>query len=69
LRPDPHCTDYPPRQGSPSPKDYAGYPEYPQVSQPFDHYVTVLDLLFAVGPDAPDYVWGSRRARPIPARE
>jgi hypothetical protein len=49
--------------------DYSGYPEYPQVSEPFDHYVTVLDLLFAVGPDAPDYVWGSRRARPTPVRE
>ena len=49
--------------------DYAGYPEYPQVSAPFDHYLTVLDLLFAVGPEAPDYVWGSRRARPIPVLE
>lgn len=49
--------------------DYSGYPEYPQVSEPFDHYVTVLDLLFAVGPEAPDYVWGSRRARPMPVRE
>jgi hypothetical protein len=50
-------------------QDYSGYPEYPQVSPPFDHFVTVLDLLFAVGPEAPDYVWGSRRARPIPVRE
>jgi hypothetical protein len=43
--------------------DYQGYPEYPQISQPFDHYVTVLDLVFAVGSEAPEYIWGSRRAR------
>ena len=49
--------------------DYSGYPEYTQVSEPFDPYVSVLDLLFAVGPEAPDYVWGSRRARPMPVRE
>ena len=49
--------------------DYSGYPEYPQIGAPFDPYVTVLDLLFAVGPDAPDYVWGSRRARPMPVLE
>jgi hypothetical protein len=49
--------------------DYAGYAAYPQISAPFDHYVTVLDLLFAIGPDAPDYVWGSRTAKPIPVFE
>jgi hypothetical protein len=32
--------------------DYAGYPEYPQLYAPFDHAVTVLDLLFNTGPDA-----------------
>jgi hypothetical protein len=32
--------------------DYAGYPEYPQLYPPFDHHVSVLDLIFAVGPDA-----------------
>ena len=36
--------------------DYSGYPEYPQVHPPFDHYVSVLDLLFNVGPDAPRYL-------------
>jgi hypothetical protein len=41
--------------------DYSGYPEYPQVSSPFDHFVTILDLLFAAGPDAPDYIWGKLR--------
>lgn len=43
--------------------DYGGYPEYPQISAPFDHFVTVLDLLFAVGSDAPEYIWGKRRDR------
>lgn len=41
-------------------KDYSGYPEYPQFFPPFDHYVTILDLLFHVGPDAPYYIWGWR---------
>jgi hypothetical protein len=43
--------------------DYSGYPEYPQISPPFDHFVTILDLLFAVGDAAPEYIWGARRAR------
>lgn len=42
-------------------KDYSGYPEYPQFFPPFDHYVTVLDLLFHAGPDAPYYIWGWRK--------
>jgi len=41
-------------------KDYAGYPDYPQRFPPFEHGVTVLDLLFNVGPDAPAYIWGWR---------
>lgn len=41
-------------------KDYAGYPEYPQFFPPFTHQVTVLDLLFHVGADAPYYIWGWR---------
>ena len=36
--------------------DYAGYPEYPQLHPPFDHAVTVLDLLFNTGPEAPRYM-------------
>jgi hypothetical protein len=43
-------------------KDYAGYPEYPQRFPPFEHRVTVLDLLFNTGPDAPWYIWGWRTA-------
>ncbi len=41
-------------------KSYEGYPEYPQLHGPFVHEVTVLDLLFQVGPAAPDLIWGWR---------
>ena len=34
--------------------DYTGYPEYRQLYPPFDHNVSVLDLLFSVGPNARD---------------
>jgi hypothetical protein len=43
-------------------KDYAGYPEYPQLHPPFAHQVSVIDLLFNVGPEAPRYIWGWRAA-------
>ncbi|MFZ1831116.1 MAG: WbqC family protein [Candidatus Competibacteraceae bacterium] len=43
-------------------KDYSGYPEYPQCFPPFEHGVSILDLLFNVGPDAPWYIWGWREA-------
>ena len=37
--------------------DYSGYPEYQQLgSAPFEHGVTVLDLLFNAGPDAPQFM-------------
>ncbi|MFO0926420.1 MAG: WbqC family protein [Gemmataceae bacterium] len=36
--------------------EYDGYPEYPQLHPPFDPYVTVLDLLFHVGAEAPRYI-------------
>lgn len=41
-------------------KSYAGYPEYPQRYPPFEHGVSILDLLFNTGPDAPWYIWGWR---------
>ena len=41
-------------------KDYSGYPAYPQRFPPFEHAVSILDLLFNVGPDAPWYIWGWR---------
>lgn len=43
--------------------DYSGFPEYPQIAPPFDHFVTILDLIFAVGADAPAYIWGEKRLR------
>jgi WbqC-like protein family len=33
--------------------DYSGYPEYPQLWGKFEHSVSVLDLLFNCGPEAP----------------
>lgn len=46
--------------------NYDGYPEYPQLSAPFIHEVTVLDLLFMTGDAAPRYIWGDRAATPPP---
>ena len=40
---------------------YSDYPEYPQFFPPFSHQVFILDLLFHVGPDAPDFIWGRRK--------
>lgn len=36
--------------------DYSGYPEYPQLYPPFEHGVTILDLLFNTGPEAFSYL-------------
>ncbi len=36
--------------------DYSGYPEYPQLWGGFVHGVTILDLLFNCGADAPRYM-------------
>lgn len=44
-------------------KDYSDYPEYPQFHPPFDHAVTILDLLFHAGPDAPRYIWECRERK------
>jgi WbqC-like protein family len=32
--------------------DYSGYPEYPQLHGSFEHGVSIIDLLFNVGPNA-----------------
>lgn len=42
-------------------KDYSNYPEYPQPHGPFDHAVSIIDLLFAVGPKARNYIWEKRQ--------
>jgi WbqC-like protein family len=47
--------------------DYGGYAEYPQPHPPFDHAVTVLDLLFSVGPRAPQFLKSARSPAPAPA--
>jgi hypothetical protein len=36
--------------------DYSGYPEYPQLYPPFEHNVSVLDLIFNTGPEAGMYL-------------
>lgn len=41
-------------------QDYSSYPVYPQLHPPFEHYVSVLDLIFNTGPKAADYIWGYR---------
>lgn len=38
--------------------DYSGYREYPQLHPPFEHGVTVLDLIFNTGPAAAQYLKG-----------
>jgi len=36
--------------------DYRGYPEYNQLFPPFDHYVSIIDLIFNEGPNATKYM-------------
>lgn len=36
--------------------DYSGYPEYEQLFRPFEHKVSVIDLIFNKGPDALKYM-------------
>ena len=36
--------------------DYSGYPQYRQMSEAFEHDVSVLDLIFNEGPDAGKYM-------------
>lgn len=36
--------------------DYSGYPEYSQLHEPFEHGVTILDLIFNEGPNATKYM-------------
>jgi len=43
-------------------KNYSDYPIYPQLYESFEHGVTILDLIYNVGADAPWYIWGWREA-------
>jgi len=36
--------------------DYSGYPEYNQLYPPFEHAVSIIDLIFNEGPDAQKYM-------------
>ena len=36
--------------------DYSGYPEYDQLYPTFEHFVSVIDLIFNQGPDAPKFM-------------
>lgn len=36
--------------------DYSGYVEYPQLHPPFDHHVSLIDLLFNSGPGSSSYM-------------
>jgi hypothetical protein len=40
--------------------DYAGYPEYEQLHPPFEHHVSVVDLLVHTGAAAPDFLLCAR---------
>ena len=42
-------------------KSYDGYPEYAQRFPPFDHYVTILDVLCNTGPQSAFHIWGWRK--------
>ena len=42
-------------------KDYSGYPEYPQLFPPFEHQVSILDVLLNCGPKSHWYIWGWRQ--------
>jgi hypothetical protein len=38
------------------------YPMYPQLYPPYDPQVSVLDLLFMKGPEAPNYIWHAKKS-------
>jgi hypothetical protein len=40
-------------------KTYGPYPTYPQISEPFEHAVSVLDLLFMKGPESSQWIRAS----------
>ena len=41
--------------------DYRGYPEYTQLFPPFAHGVSIVDLLFNEGGNAPKFMKGAHR--------
>jgi len=45
--------------------DYSGYPQYDQFYPPFEHHVSILDLIFHQGPDAIRYMKGLSPGNPL----
>jgi hypothetical protein len=41
--------------------DYGNYPEYPQLFPPFEHGVSILDLIFNTGPNAAEFLKFTKR--------
>lgn len=42
-------------------KEYPNYPEYNQLFPPFEHGVSILDVLLNCGPKTSHYIWGWRQ--------
>jgi len=40
--------------------DYNAYSEYPQLYPPFEHGVSILDMLFMLGEETSSYIWGGK---------
>jgi hypothetical protein len=49
--------------------DYSQYPEYHQLHPPFEHGVSVLDLLFNVGPEANQFMKSRANPKGLHGRE
>jgi hypothetical protein len=47
--------------------DYSAYPEYEQLYPPFDHKVSILDLIFNTGKEAPRYMKSFAECSPRPS--
>ena len=41
-------------------KNYSGYPEYEQLWNGFNHFVSIIDTIFNCGDKSPYYIWGWR---------
>lgn len=44
--------------------EYGGYPEYPQLYPPFDHHVSIIDLLVQTGPEARRFMLAQDEGQP-----
>ena len=40
--------------------DYSGYPQYNQLFPPFEHWVSIIDLIFNEGPEAKNFLKSNR---------